>query len=207
MSRQLSVETFETTNPLEAFDYAQAVIQVHADQEEGGPRSPTSRKLSAIALPWKLVRLAACWLVDQLAPACWLVDQLAPACWLVDQLAPACWLVDQLAPTCWLVDQLAPACWLVDQLAPACWLVDQLAPVCWLVDQLAPACWLVDQLAPACWLVDQLALARIVVVNDRQAPLYANRLAADILTYSSVLLGVCIHGVDYLFNLFELNIN
>ena len=187
MSRQLSVETFETTNPLEAFDYAQAVIQVHADQEEGGPRSPTSRELSAIAPPWKLVRLAACWLVDQ--------------------LAPACWLVDQLAPTCWLVDQLAPACWLVDQLAPACWLVDQLAPVCWLVDQLAPACWLVDQLAPACWLVDQLVLARIVVVNDRQAPLYANRLAADILTYSSVLLGVCIHGVDYLFNLFELNIN
>ena len=46
MSRQLSVETFETTNPLEAFDYAQAVIQVHADQEEGGPRSPTSRELS-----------------------------------------------------------------------------------------------------------------------------------------------------------------
>ena len=51
MSRQLSVETFETTNPLEAFDYAQAVIQVHVDQEEGGPRSPTSRELSAIAPP------------------------------------------------------------------------------------------------------------------------------------------------------------
>ena len=51
MSRQLSVETFETTNPLETFDYAQAAIQVHADQEEGGPRSPTSRGLSAIAPP------------------------------------------------------------------------------------------------------------------------------------------------------------
>ena len=66
------------------------------------------------APPWKLVRLGACWLVDQLAPACWLVDQLAPGCWLVDHWAPACWLVDQLAPACWLVDHRAPACGLVD---------------------------------------------------------------------------------------------
>ena len=36
MSQQLSVETFETTNHLETFDYASGhAIQVHVDQEEG----------------------------------------------------------------------------------------------------------------------------------------------------------------------------
>ena len=49
---------------------------------------PHVTRMIRIVPPWKLVRLGACWLVDQLAPACRLVDQLAPACRLVDQLAP-----------------------------------------------------------------------------------------------------------------------